>query len=257
MKLQSELKLTILLIIILSVIGLLAFTLGVSEINNITRIQISGNKFLSEDEYLHYSQLDDLDKTSELSIALIRDRLEKHPYIENIDVLIVERGITQIEIFEKKMDAILLADSKQFLIASNAEIIPFLSATRNIDLPVIVKNNIQKGVQIFGSACKDEKLFCALKILTTAELYDKKLYESISEINLNEDENLILQLSEIQSPIYFGKENEIEKTVFLSKIFKHMNGNSLTEYLNYVDLRFNELVYLGFDELSTTEKETI
>jgi len=257
MKLQSEIKHSFLLLIILGVIGFLAFTLEESEINDIIHIEIFGNKYLSKEEYLKYSQLTNLDNTSKLSIALIRDRLEKHPYIKNIDVLIVERGIAQIKIFEKKMDAILLNDSKQFMITDNAEVIPFLSSTRNIDLPVIIKNGFKESINVFGNACKDENLFCALKILSTAELYDKKLYKSISEINLSKGDNISLQLVEIQSPIYFGKKNEIEKTVYLSKIFKHMNGNSLTEYLNYVDLRFNDLVYLGFDELSTKEKESI
>jgi cell division protein FtsQ len=253
----SEIKHSILLIAILAVIALLAFTLEGSEINDITRIQILGNKYLSENQYLNYSQLESLDQKTDLSIALIRDRIEKHPYIENIDVLILERGITQVKIYEKKMDAVLLSNSKQFMITDNSEIIPLIPSTRNIDLPVIVNNTNKENFQLFGNACNNKKIFCALKIISTAELYDKILYENISEISFNSGDNISLNLSNYSSPIYFGVGNEIEKTVYLSKIFKHMRGNSLTNYLNYVDLRYNNLVYLGFDEQVTTEKESI
>ena len=40
-----------------SIIGLLAFSLESSDINEISTIKIIGNKYLEEDEYLKYSQL--------------------------------------------------------------------------------------------------------------------------------------------------------------------------------------------------------
>ncbi len=73
----------------------------------------------------------------------------------------------------------------------------------------------------------DDKLFSALKIISTAELYDENLYRNISEINLNNKDHISIHLSQLSSPIYFGKENEIETTVFLSKIFKQMQKNEI------------------------------
>lgn len=257
MKLNSEIKQTVLLIAIMAILGFLAFSLETSEINNITEIKILGNKYLDESVYLNYSKLENFTEVSELSIALIRDRIEKHPYVKNLDVVIVERGIAEVTIFEKKMDAILLDNSSQYIITDRAEIIPLISSTRHLDLPVIVRNIKGTKIKLFEDASSNEELLSALKIISTAELYDKDLYNSISEINLNKKNEISVQISEISSPIYFGNENQIEKTVFLSKIFKHMKSNKLSDYLNYVDLRYNELVYLGFDEQITRGKETI
>ena len=111
----------------------MAFTLEESEINDIIHIQIFGNKYLSKEEYLKYSQLTDLDNTSKLSSALIRDRLEKHPYIKNIDVLIVERGIAQIEIFEKTVEHRLM--NPTFITAYPTEVSPL--ARRNDEDPFV------------------------------------------------------------------------------------------------------------------------
>lgn len=254
---QSEIKHSILFAAIIGVMAFLAFTLEGSEINNISKIDITGNRLLNESKYLAFAQLSEVENVSDLAIKIIRDRLEKHPYVKSIDVLIQDRGIIQIKIFEKKMDAVLLSGSKQYLVTDNAEIIPLIASTRNIDLPVIVNNVNNNGFEVFGDASNNKKLLCALKIISTAELYDRNLYENISEVNLNHENSVSLNLSNVSSAIYFGEDNEIEKTVFLSKIFKHLKGNNLTEYLNYVDLRYNELVYLGFDEQLSTGKESI
>ena len=61
----------------------------------------------------------------------------------------------------------------------------------------------------------------------------------------------------IDGMIYLGQDNEIAKTIYLSKILNHLQRNDLSKYLNYVDLRFNDLVYLGFKEDILPEKENI
>lgn len=257
MYLLSKIKHLVLLITIAGLISFLAFSLEGSEINNISKIRIIGNKYLDESNYLKFAKLENIETASDLSITLVKDRIGKHPYVKNCDVLFIERGIAEVTIFEKKMDAILLNNNKQYMITDETEIIPLGYSTINLNLPVIFYNAKTDKVKLFSTARNNDALISALKIITTAELYDKDLYKSISEINLNNKDHISILLSKISYPIYFGKENEIEKTIFLSKIFKQMQGNELKDYLTYVDLRFNELVYLGFDEKLTREKEAI
>lgn len=257
MKIKSEIKQAVLLVMIIAVIISLVFSLEKSEINNISQIKISGNRFLSTEKYLHYAGLNDKEKISELSISIIRDRLEKHPYIQNIDAVIAERGVADITIFEKKFDAVLLNNQDNYLITENAEILPLINSTRNIDLPVIVNRYDTKKISVFENAKFFSNLFCALKIISTAELYDSNLYMRLSEINISNEKDISLLLTNFSSPIYFGSGYEVEKTVFLSKIFKKLNGNDLSNYLDYVDLRYDEMVYLGFDEQLTSDKGKI
>ena len=102
MKLNSEIKQSVLLIAIMAILGFLAFSLETSEINKITEIKILGNKYLYENVYLKYSKLENFSEVSELSISLIRDRIEKHPYVKNLEVVVVERGIAEVTFLKKK-----------------------------------------------------------------------------------------------------------------------------------------------------------
>ena len=133
----SMLKNIILLITIIALMGLLAFTLERSEINDIITINIEGNEYLDSEKYLEFANLNNIEEKANLNIALIQDRLEKHPYIENADVVMLERGIVEVTIKEQKFDAILLSNGKQFLVSNKAEILPSLSSTRNINATIL------------------------------------------------------------------------------------------------------------------------
>ena len=106
----SMLKNIILLITIIALMGLLAFTLERSEINDIITINIEGTEYLDSEKYLEFANLNNIEEKANLNIALIQDRLEKHPYIENADVVMLERGIVEVTIKEQKFDAILLSN---------------------------------------------------------------------------------------------------------------------------------------------------
>lgn len=256
MEKLSVIKHSVLLLSLISVITLFAFTLEKSEINDITKIEVEGNTLLNELNYIDFAQLSDKENTLNLSISLIRDRLEKHPYVKNIDVEYLDRGIVKITVYEKSFDALFICNSQRYLLTDKAEIVPFINSTKNIDLPVITSNS-KNNVKVFGNACEDNKIFSALKIISTAKMYDSDLYETISEINISQKDNISIYLSNLSSPVYFGSSNEIEKTVYLSKIYKQIKKNDYSKYIKYIDLRFNDLVYLGFDEQLNKEREAI
>jgi len=104
------------------------------------------------------------------------------------------------------MDAVLLCKSRKFLITNSSEIIPWLRYTKHVNLPVIIDNADKEEIKVFKSAVNNEKLLCALKIVTTAEIYDKQLYNSLSELNINRAGNVSVQLSNSPYPIYFGND---------------------------------------------------
>lgn len=250
-------KHSVFLISILLLIVILSFSLERSELNSVKRVELSGGNYLSEENYLKFAQLEDIEKLGDLGISVIRDRIEKHPYVEKADVVIENRGVIKIDIYEKSFDAILFSKNKQFLITDKAEVLPLIKSTHNIDLPVIVNNSKMGNVVLFSSVLKNELIYCALKVITAAKLYDTELYDNISEISFDNDNNIVLRLINIDLPIYINQDEEIEKTIYLSKIFRHMKGKQLNQYLDYIDLRYNDLVYLGFEESLINEKGKI
>ena len=254
MKKFSTFKQFVLMVIMLGVLALLTFTLNRSNINLINKIKIEGNELLDADVYQKFAKLYDVEAIENIGLSIIHDRLEKHPYIKNVDVVMLERGVVSIKIIEKKMDAILLQSDKQFLITDDAQLLPMLPKTKNINLPVIDNYIKTKSIKLFSKVKKDNNLLSALKIISTAEFIDKDLYEKIATIDLHNGKNISLDIIDIDFPILFGKDDEVKKTVYLSKILYHLKGKKLNGYLNYLDLRYDNLVYLGFNNASMLKK---
>lgn len=257
MKTIIRIKHSILLALLISLVGLLAFSLESSNLNSINNIEIEGANYLTNKEYLKIANLTNFKNDPNINISVIQDRLEKHPYIKNADVWQAERGVIKIRLYEKKLEALLLTNTKQFLITDNAEIIPFYVSTKNIDLPVIVNLKNADKIKAFKNAGKNQNLKKALNVISASELYDEELYSRISEINFNEGTEITLTISDLEFPIYLGENSEIEKTIYLSKILKHIRQNRLSEYVDYLDLRFTDLVYLGFDKNLVASEEKI
>lgn len=254
MRKFSMFKHIVLLFVIVGVLLSLTFSLNRSEINKIYQIELSGNEYLPKENYLEFAKLNEV-SNSDLSISLIHDRLEKHPYIKNVDVVIQERGIVQIEIYETTIEAMLLKENEQLLLTAEAQLIPFLENTINMNVPVIVNYVQAKGTKLFGNVTKDEYLMKALSIITTAQFVDAELHNKISSINLNFGRSISIDIIGLDFPVFYGKNNEVKKTVYLSKVLNHLRDKKIKDYLDYLDLRYDNLVYLGFDNDSIVKKE--
>jgi hypothetical protein len=153
------------------------------------------------------------------------------------------------------IEAMLLGDNEQLLLTEDTQIIPFLPNTINMNVPVIVNYQQVKGTKLFGSVINDEFLMSALSIITTAQFVDEELYRKISSINLNYGKSISIDITDLSFPIFYGKNNEVKKTVYLSKVLNHLRDKKIKDYLEYLDLRFENLVYLGFDNDSIVKKE--
>ncbi len=257
MKRFIMIKQLLFMLIMLSIILLLAFTLNNSGMNEIKRIKIEGCGLLSPDTYMSFAKLNNVDNYKNIDLHVIYDRLIKHPYIEDIDIAMIERGIVEVKIKEKIMEAIFLQSEQQLLLTEHAQLLPMLPKTKNIDLPVITDYKKRKKLKLFGNVKKDKNLMSALKIISTAKFIDKNLYQSISTIDLHQGKTITLDIININYPVLLGKQNEIKKTVYLSKILSQLNGKKINSYLNYLDLRFDNLVYLGFNKNLMIKKEKI
>lgn len=244
------------LIVISAFIGFLAFTLERSELNEFQKIEIKNNIYLDANKYLEFANLKDFKEQTNLSISLIQDRIEKHPLVENSDVIILERGMVEVSIQEKKLDAILFSNNNRYLISNSGEVLPAFSSIRNIDLPIIVNRSIDKAER-FEDASKNKSLRKALNIISAAQIYDENLCREISEIDITEANKIVVRIMNLPFPIYFGNDDEIEKTVYLANMIKHLEHNELSKYVNYVDLKYNDLVYLGINEKIMPKKEKI
>ncbi len=208
-------------------------------------IEITGNNLLSETDYLTFSQLDNLKGYENVTLPLIKDRLEKHPYVVSADVELENQNKTKVILTEKKIMAVVLGGREPYFITVEFQILPLFTNTKFSDLPVISnpkKSDSLKPLEVF----KDEDIIEAFKIIDAARLTNKNILKRLSEINLRNGGDIILSFSGVKPPVIYGKGEPAKKMVYLELMWEGIiNGSSFTEESDYIDIRFANEIYVG------------
>ena len=242
---MSSLRVKIIgLIIMLSINSLIAFlSLNLEDQNkfNVQVIEISGNNYLESGEYFKFANLDDKSKYSELSITIIKSRLEKHPYINHVDVTYQGSGRVTAEIFEKNFVAILYSNNDNSLLTNNYEVLPILPFVKNIDLPVISNLRINSDRIIKNN----DGAQTAFRIISALNYINIELNNSLSEIDMRNGGDILLYFSTFEYPLIIGKGNEIKKLVYFNNLYSNLEKKELSELTEYVDLRYDGKIFIG------------
>lgn len=211
----------------------------------ITMIEVSGSSLLTEKDYMLFTKLNESSYYDELSLAVIKDRLEKHPYIKNAEVQLSGSDKVKAVLEEKNIYAVILSESDAYFITEKFEILPIFSNTKFVDLPVI--SNPASAEEISPlKLCRHEDIERAFKIIDAIKNTNEKISKKLSEINLRKGGDIILTFSGIKAPIIFGKSEEAKKIVYLEIIWETMmDGKSDINESEYIDLRFANEVYVG------------
>src|ERR1035437_969744 len=131
----------------------------------IKSISIEGNEHLSIEQYLSFANLLDKNAYSLLSLQVIKDRLEKHPYVERVDVRYNGDGKVAIKIFEKVFESLLLKNEEQYLLTNRLQILPLLPQTKKIDFPVISIDSLNGKFKVLSSLRNNYDVVTAVKII--------------------------------------------------------------------------------------------
>lgn len=219
----------------------------------IKSIKITGNYLLNQNEYLAFAKLDN-DSQINVTLPVIKSRLEKHPYVKRADVEFSGDNEVHINISEKHIKAVLVNGNKFYLATGNFEILPLFPNTKISDMPVIT--NISNSVLLKkNQVLKTPDLVEAFKIIDTTDLTNEELYKKLSEINLRNGGDIILLFSGINPPVIFGRGNTVNKIYSFNQLLKEESLQSrFVMNSSYIDLRFNNEIFLGnYDKTDLTE----
>jgi len=243
------------LLILLTVIGLvfaIAIVIKTTNEAEIKFIELKGNYHLSQDEYMKFAHIENQEDYYLLSPKLIKDRLEKHPYIKRVDIIFSKNTLI-VELFEKNFEALLITNGNEFLISDETILIPKLPNSEKIDFPIINEPSNPEKISEFSFATENLDVKIGLKIIATLKIINVKLFESLSEVNLRNGKDIILQFSNLSVPIVIGRNNEIKKIVLFEQLMKKLDYSKIENTLSYIDLRYLSYLYLG--ELRSTKGE--
>lgn len=253
-NLSGKIALVIFVILTAGVIYLSLSIESKKEIE-ITMIDIKGNVHLPKNSYFEYANLQDKHNYDLLSLSVIRDRLQKHPYIKQVTVGYAGNGKVIVNLVEKEFKAILLANGDRFLMSSKIEALPVLENSQNINYPVIQINSNNK-IKPFQLAGNISEIKTSFKMLTAAKLLNPSLYDNLSEIDFRNSRNAIIYFSSVDYPVILGRENEIKKLVVFERLWESISTVQANRLLEYVDLRFTDKVYLGIAGENLQVEET-
>jgi cell division septal protein FtsQ len=236
-------------VLILSLLYLIFFVVEKKGEDNIERIEVTGNKLLHENDYLAFAKLKNPSEVEALTLPVIKDRLEKHPYVENAEVELSGNKKTKVLLKEKGIKAVVLIEPEPYFLTEDFQILPMFINTRFIDVPVISNPGHFKNPRPLNYI-RTEGLVQAFKIIDAIKMTNRKISSSLSEINLRNGGDIIITFSGLKAPVIFGKNGAAKKIVYLEMLWdKILEGKGLVEYSNYVDLRFANEIFIG-----TTEK---
>jgi hypothetical protein len=66
----------------------------------------------------------------------------------------------------------------------------------------------------------------------------------------------LLQFSQIEAAVVLGRNNEIEKVMYLEKLVQKFDQTHINNVLNYIDLRYSKYIYLGKSENTDSIQES-
>jgi len=220
----------------------------------ITEIVLEGNDHLDKGDYLEFAGLKEQANYEDIKLSIIKKRLEKHPYIKKADVKFLSGSKVYVILQEKKFLSLMNSNGKEYLLSSDLEVIPILQRLKEINYPFVENPYIEKTNR-FISVKKNRDITTAYKLLETAELLDHNFYKDISEIDLREGKDILIYFSSLNFPVIIGRNNEVQKLIYFNKVWEKIRDKELNKIIDYVDLRFNERMYLKIAEGSLEQKE--
>ncbi len=237
---------TVLFVLLISLLIFLTFILNNKmENRKIQIIKLSGNKLLPEKDYLRFTKLDKDSSFNGLTLRVIKDRFEKHPYIENADVEFENKNLLSVEITEKKIKAILLAGGDAHFITEDFQVLPYYENTKYVDYPII--SNLKEKDKIKPMEnFKNDDTRNAFRIIEAIKLTNENILKRLSEINMSKGGDIVLTFSGLKPSVIFGRGDEAKKIVYLEILWEgKIETNVDITKSDYVDLRFANEVFLG------------
>ncbi|MGK9477424.1 cell division protein FtsQ/DivIB [Melioribacter sp. OK-6-Me] len=257
MKTKEYIAGLVFLLLLISIIGYFAVTIR-KENYKIDLITIEGNNHLSKEMYLKFANLLIRRNFRELTLQIIKDRIEKHPYVKYADVSFISNGKVNIVLHEKNFDAILIENQKQYLITDNLEAVPLLEGTERVDYPVITNPYLESKIKPFLNLKRNYDVLTASKILSGIKLINPELYSNLSVVDMRKGGDVVMTFSLFDYPVIFGRDDEARKIVYFNALWNYLKGNEANNLIEYIDLRYHNHIYFGFaaDSIISGEDQT-
>lgn len=231
-----------LIVVGLVLVAVLILAIRWKSTQHVQSIVIEGVKAIRHEEILSLASLTIADTTQSASskrLAVIRDRILKHPYVK--DVIVETSGIKGIKItVTEKQPYIAFPSSmgKIDYVDSTGTVLPYEKFSHTSDVPIV--HGIHEGSKI-----NRKMLSSIVSIIEMAKLKDMGLQELLSEIDINKKQNEYTFITtDGETQIKFGTPENIDRK--LEKLRLYMVHSATRQgHPTYVDIRWKNQIVIG------------
>lgn len=247
---------TIFLLLLIGTISYLSVSLYKEKDYKVELITLEGESHLAKEEYMQFAELLNRSFFENLTLQIIKDRVEKHPYIEKVNVRYDGGGKVSVKIKEKNIESMLSNNDRQFLLTDKLQVLPLMPRTKKVDYPIISNPVIKDSVKVLTSLKKNIDVLTASKILSGIKLLNPELHGGLSSIDMRKGGDAVLYFNFIDYPVVLGKGNEIRKIVYFNNFWTYLKGKEINSYMDYIDLRYNGHIFFGINQSAAEEKKS-
>ena len=199
---------------------------------------ITGYDILNEQDYRKILSQLDYDIIYSTDIVEIRKVLESNPFVKAARVSRHFPNKLNIQIVERKPLGIINLD-KQLMIDDEAVILPGKKYSEDYLIPVL--SGFNSAIELYpeGEKTYSIKVKEAVDILKKLSIHYADLYENISELTLNKDDEYVLILADRPTRVVLGKDNISLKFDILKSFDKALGQRQLTDF-RLIDMRYNK-----------------
>ncbi|KAF0141259.1 MAG: hypothetical protein FD122_1687 [Stygiobacter sp.] len=257
MKLPKNIIAALLFVIAIAALAYMSFGVKTESNYKIKYIALSGNVHLSKESYLGYAKLTNRNGYAALTVQIIKDRIEKHPYVASADVRYDGNGKVSVSIKEKNFESLMFNGDEQYLITDKLQVLPVLENSLKIDYPVIANVQMDKSVKMLSSIKKNYDALTAAKIIGAVKLANPEMHDALSSIDMQNGGEINIYFSTFDYPVMLGRGNELRKVIYFSSFWNYLKGKELNNYMEYADLRFGGHIFLGLlEHIEPNQEET-
>jgi len=185
-----------------------------------------------------------------LTLPILKDRLEKHPFISSTEIEISKFDNAKATIHEKNLVAVVICNDQTYLMSDELQLLPMFSNTKIIDLPIINNPRYYKQYRALDYLWKEEMIE-AYNIIYAIRTTNEAMFKNLSEINLNRGEDITLTFSGVHPIVKFGRGSISKKILSLNSIWNEFkNADNDLSRSDYVDVRFTNQIFLGKAEVT-------
>jgi hypothetical protein len=195
---------------------------------------------LSEREYFESCGLEK-NNPAGFSIAEIRTRLMKHPYVKDASVSEAVQGVARIVLTEKHFKCRVLTTNSTYLISEFNELIPVKRATALLDLPVVQFDYPVTRSSFTSGDLK--KIQHAVFFLNATSIDSVNFASDISEIILKDNFVMYVSLTSVRPFIVLnGGQIERGAAYLLCLLLAKEQYQSILDGAEYLDLRLDKKI---------------